>query len=212
MDLLFNTSFKALLVKDVSQWTDWDEVDKDFNQLEWKPNVENTVSVDLNFFDREKYQPLKDLILTECKGFLDNTAFVGGQYEGLRMTNSWGNITEPGHSHHEHQHPFSVVSGVIYLDDNPSNFNLNIESYIPEVPYFMPVKRNYARLGALINDAQIDPTSINHLKHHMILFLSNSHHFVDIVPEGQPSRRSIAFNTFWSGRTGMESALASIDF
>jgi len=133
-------------------------------------------------------------------------------YDDLVMTNSWANITEPGHEHHEHIHPFSVVSGVIYLDDNPSNTNLFVESFIPDVPYFLPTQRNYANVGALLHDAQIDPASKNNLKHYMVLFLSNSHHYVGKVDDGLPNRRSISFNTFWKGHVGSKEDLGSHTF
>jgi hypothetical protein len=46
----------------------------------------------------------------------------------------------------------------------------------------------------------------------MVLFLSNSSHFVEKTTVDM-DRRSISFNTFWKGLTGVkEEQLGSIDF
>ena len=129
------------------------------------------------------------------------------------MTYSWGNITEPGHSHHDHVHPFSIVSGVIYLDDNPTNANLYVEAYMPDIPYFITKNKSYVALKQLLVDNNIDPNSVNNLKNHMVLFLSNSAHFVEQTAEDASSRRSISFNTFWKGLTGVrQESLGSLVF
>jgi hypothetical protein len=213
MNLLFNVSQQLILIKDLTDLIDFNQIENQLSNLEYKKNINNEISIDKNFLDKDVFADGKKAIENECSLYLKHTLNVGDFYQDLKMTNSWVNKTQPGEKHHEHVHPFSVVSGVIYLDDNPSNLNLYIESYLPQVPYFITKNKTYASLNALIRDQQIDPAGINNLKHHMILFLSNQHHFVDEVPEGLPNRRSLSFNTFWSGLTGVkEDSLASYTF
>jgi hypothetical protein len=213
MNLLFNVSQQLILIKDLSEVMNFGAVDYEMESLEYKKNTSNEISVDKNFLDRSVFAGAKKDIEEECSKYLSNTLHIGDFYQKLKMTNSWANKTSPGERHHEHVHPFSVVSGVIYLDNNPSNLNLFVESYLPQIPYFITKNKTYASLQALIVDQQIDPASVNNLQYHMVLFLSNQHHFVDEVQNGMPNRRSLSFNTFWDGITGIkEDSLASYTF
>ena len=45
-------------------------------------------------------------------------------FEDLQITESWANKSVKGEEHHIHHHPFSVVSGVMFLNDTPDNLNL----------------------------------------------------------------------------------------
>lgn len=210
MEMLFNSASKYILVKDMSQVLDFDLINKEFDTLAYKDNIANRVSIEMNLFDREGFTDIKKVILEDCKQYLNHTANMSHFYDDLVMTNSWGNITDPGQSHHDHVHPFSVVSGVMYLDDNPSNLNLYVESFMPEIPYFITKNKSYVSLKSLMNDVQAKPEDHNNLKNHMVLFLSNSSHFVEPISTESKPRRSIAFNTFWKGLVGIkEEALGS---
>jgi hypothetical protein len=213
MDMLFNASQKLILVKDMTNILNFDLINQEFNKLTFKNNVSNLISEEMHFFDKEIFDNERKVLLEDCCQYLIHTANMGPFFEGLRMTNSWGNVTAPGASHHEHLHPFSVVSGTIYLDANPGNLKLFIESYLPQIPYFITQNKSYVSLYSLLNDAKINFEEQNFLKNHMVLFLSNSNHFVDKIDETLPNRRSIAFNTFWTGLTGIkEEALGSITY
>ena len=210
MDILVNIASKHILVKDMTKLLNFDTLHEEYNTLAWKSNIANKVSIEMNFFDREALVEYKKPILNECKQYLNHTLNLGHFYDDLVMTNSWGNLTDPGQSHHDHVHPFSIVSGVIYLDDNPSNLNLYIESFMPEVPYFITKNKSYVCLKNLMADLNSTTESHNNLKNHMVLFLSNCSHFVEPIPESGPARKSLSFNTFWSGLVGVrEEALGS---
>lgn len=210
MEMLFNAASKYILVKDMTNILDFDAINKEYNTLAWKNNIANKVSIEMELFSRESLKKSRNLIIEDCKQYLNHTLNLSHFYDDLVMTNSWGNLTDPGQSHHDHVHPFSVVSGVIYLEDNPGNLNLFIESFMPEVPYFITKNKSYVSLKSLINDIQANPEDHNNLKNHMVLFLSNSSHFVEPIPESGPARKSISFNTFWKGLVGVrEEALGS---
>lgn len=210
MEMLFNAASKYILVKDMTDVLDFDAINTEFDTLAYKPNIANKISIEMDFFGRESLKKSQSLVMEDCKQYLNHTLNLTNLYDDLVMTNSWGNVTDPGHSHHDHVHPFSIVSGVIYLEDNPSNLNLYIESFMPEVPYFITKNKSYVSLKSLLNDVQAKPEDHNNLKNHMVLFLSNSSHFVEPIPESGPPRKSIAFNTFWKGLVGIrEEALGS---
>jgi Putative 2OG-Fe(II) oxygenase len=200
MDAFLNTAKKMILVKDMTDILDFDLLDKVFNAVDFRKNQLNEITIDLNLFDNEILEPMKDILVKECEGFLvhGHNLQIGKDFESLRITNSWANLTKPGHAHHIHNHPFSVVSGVLFLDDNPSNLNLVLETYLPDIPYFSYKKSSWVSLGGLVGTE-------DNLKNHLILFLSNTEHQVDPTSETDQPRRTIAFNTFWKGTTGEES-------
>ena len=204
MEMLFNAASKYILVKDMSDVLDFDLINKEFDTLAYKDNIANKVSIEMNLFDREVFTDIKKVILEDCKQYLNHTANMSHFYDDLVMTNSWGNITDPGQSHHDHVHPFSIVSGVMYLDNNPSNLNLYVESFMPEIPYFITKNKSFVSLKSLLSDIQANPEEHNNLKNHMVLFLSNSSHFVEPISTESMPRKSIAFNTFWKGLVGIK--------
>ena len=203
MIYLFNTAQKMTFVRDLSKNLDCSLFDKYFNELSWKDNVNNSVSVEMDFLSHPHFSSHKTYLENECKNFLISNFIKEELFNGLQITNSWGNITKGGESHHEHTHPFSVVSGVIFLDNNEDNLNLDIEGYVAEIPYFIPNNRPYVSLKRLFDEAGVGPESHNNLKYHLVLFLSNFHHKVNSISKDRPPRRSIAFNTFWKGRVGL---------
>lgn len=213
MKSLFNLAQKLISIQDLSHAIDFNLVNQEFNKLHWKNNIENTVSVEMNFFDKDLFIDAKNYIETECETFINTTLAIKDFYERLKMTNSWGNVTDPGKGHHDHMHPFSIVSGVIFLDNHPDNVNLYIEGYTQEIPYFIPHNKSYVGLKHLLADLNIDPAQHNNLKNHMVLFLSNCHHFVEKTDGNGLPRKTIAFNTFWDGNVGIkQESLGSYKF
>jgi uncharacterized protein (TIGR02466 family) len=204
MDQFFNIALKPVLVKDLSNDLDFNLINREFDKLEFKVNRQNDISTNLNFFDQECFEKTRSILIKECENFLSN-GYTVNEFEHLRITNSWGNITKVGESHHKHIHPFSIISGVLFLDNNPNNYNLNLEFYMPQTPYFLNRNDIFSSLRDLI------PTENNNLKNHVVLFLSNTQHYVDEVAKGEQTRRTIAFNTFWQGKTG-DGELGSIYF
>jgi len=205
MDQFFNTARKMILVKDMSDFIDFEKINKEFDTLDFGPNTLNLISNDKFLFNREGFENIKQVLEGECESFLRN-GHGCDNFEHLAMSNSWANITHPGDSHHEHSHPFSIVSGVLYLDDNPDNLNLTLDTHIAEIPYFLFKKTAYVSLKALVGEG-------NNLKNHLVLFLSNTGHSVESTSIDSTPRRSVAFNTFWKGVTGSPSAeLGSFKF
>jgi len=213
MDILFNLSQNFIVVKDLSTLVNFTLIEDEWNKLNWTKNINNFISHEINFFDSPVFTTSKKIIEDECKNYLGNVLLLKDYYTDLKLTRSWGNITAPGAMHHEHNHPFSVVSGVIYLDDNPSNLNLWIETYFPEIPYFIPINTNYIAIKHLISHMNLLYKDHKNLKHHMVLFLSNKNHYVESDATTTLNRRSLSFNTFWKGITGVKaSELGSLEF
>ena len=205
MEECLNISRKTVLIKDLSDIIDFDLINKKINDLEFGSNMSNQISKNKCIFDSKELLTIKQALEHECEGFLRYGHNLK-DFENLQMTTSWVNITDPGQMHHVHKHPFSVVSGVIYLDDNPENLNLKLHIDMPEIPYFLYTEDTYLTLKTLIGDE-------NNLKNHVVLFLSNTGHGVEKTNNNSIPRRSISFNTFWKGMTGVQDmAFESITF
>ncbi len=213
MDSTFNIAQRLIYIKDMTGVLDFDAIHTEFDKLTYTQNIGNTISIDKLFFDKPNLNSSKKILEKECEKYLNNTLNISDYYTNLRMTNSWGNITKAGGEHHDHIHPFSIVSGIVFLDNNKDNFNLYVEGYMPQVPYFMTNSKSYVNIRNLFNDFNIVGDEHKNLQNHLILFLSNSHHFVEKTNANSPDRRTISFNTFWTGSTGLHSdSLGSIVF
>jgi uncharacterized protein (TIGR02466 family) len=218
MNTVFSPYGEYILVKDLSDIIDFNDINEVFNIQSFNLNMYNNVTDNFTIFDEGKFNNTKLNLEEECEGYLNNAYGIKDYYEKLIITNSWGNITEPGQSHHQHIHSFSVVSGVLYLDDNPENLNLNflIKNKTAPIPYFMepPLTFNMS-LKNILDINNINPIEHNNLKNHLILFLSNLIHYVSPIELESP-RKSISFNTFWKGKVGHQTlrheALSSIDY
>jgi len=205
MNNVLNFSQKLVYVRDLSGICDTKLFNNAFDDLTFRDNIENKISNEMNFFDRDLFIDTKFFIENECKTYLNKFHGLEQFYTDLVITSSWGNITEAGQGHHDHMHPFSIVSGVIFLDDTLDNCNLHIEAYQPEIPYFIPKGKSYISLKSMLPEMGINPADHGNLQNHLVLFLSNSHHFVDKSGPDSTPRRSISFNTFWKGMTGVKS-------
>ena len=206
-----NLFAKNILIRDMSSVLDFTKISSEFDKLELVRNYGNSTSKTKLFFNDPLFKNERNILISECKTFLNTYFNMSGFYENLQLTNSWTNITKPGEYHHEHKHPYSIVSGILYLDNNPSNLNLKMQEFKPEVPYFLYNTAHLFTLRELVSETVSEKE--NNLKHHLILFLANCAHSVDPVPVYCNPRRSVSFNTFWKGRVGIiDQELSSMNF
>jgi len=211
MDRIVNIANDGLLIKDMSDLLDFDKINLEFNKTEFMTNgrlTTNNISKEFTFFNAESLKQEQDTIVNECENYLkyaQNTT----EFSHLRMTSSWANITRSNTDRQDpHNHPFSVVSGVILLDDHPANLNLFIETTNRVIPFHLFDKEQYLSLGTIAGRfGEVK----NSLKNHMVLFLSTVNHYV-VHDKPTTKRRSLAFNTFWSGKTGPNDPMVSMDF
>ena len=218
MNLVLNPANELIYIKDMTDIIDFTAINNKFNNLKFIKNTENEITHKLNFFDDIKFQNSKKLLELECKNYLNECYQIQEMYEDITITNSWGNITKPNQTHHKHLHPFSVVSGIIYLDNNIDNLNLNFvfKNRTADIPFFIGKDREAnLSLKGILELYGHNPVIHNNLKNHLILFLSNLSHYVTPTPNNSLPRKSISFNTFWKGRVGILSenqSLAGISF
>lgn len=200
MNTFFNLATNLILIKDLSDTVDFDLLRSEFDKLEFTKNKYNDISVDQKLFNQEQFADIKQVLETEASNYLRN-AYGAEDFDKIVISQSWANRTEESGSHQDHAHPFSIVSGVLYLDDNPDNLNFAMNTSFQEIPCYLYRKQNYATIKDLAGDE-------NNLKNHLLLILSNVGHRV-LPTTTTKVRRTIAFNTFWQGHTGTADPLNS---
>jgi uncharacterized protein (TIGR02466 family) len=106
------------------------------------------------------------------------------------ITNSWKNLTMPGHQHIVHNHANSIISGVLYIKS--SYVQPTISFSRGSNPYLLAFEANeYTPFNALEWTIPVEDNNI-------IIFPSTVNHYVK--PNlSDKNRLSIAFNTFIRG-------------
>jgi hypothetical protein len=196
-----------ILIKDFHLKWDWNSIE---NAIQKAPmSMENNYSItnSKDFFNNALPE-IKEDILTECKAFITNVFPLDFKFD-LKMTSSWVNSMKHGEQHPWHNHPFSVVSGVIFLDDHLENCELTFKNTInfSIPPYSLLDLENYTSLKSLVG-----PANENNLQHHLVLFYSNLTHKVPPLNVLHKTRRTISFNTFWTNEVNFGTDLNSHTF
>jgi len=113
----------------------------------------------------------------------------------LKLTQSWTNITEPGENHHQHFHPNSIVSGVIYIQADINNDEI-VFTNTKEISHWQFDVQNHNGYNSHLYHLPIRTGA-------MVLFPSHVFHGVPETTSTQ-TRISLAFNSFYEGKIGME--------
>ena len=115
----------------------------------------------------------------------------------INITQSWLNYTKMNGFHHEHDHPNSIISGVLYMSANKKNDIISFRrSDYKQIQIFYKEANDY---NTIQTDIRIETGDL-------VLFPSNVSHFVPQL-ESTQTRISLAFNSFVSGELGLPDAL-----
>ena len=83
-------------------------------------NTGNINTKDNYILNRKEFKNIKKFLDKHCKNYLD-TVICPKENIKLYITQSWLNYTEKNQYHHKHEHPNSVISGVLYFDCDKKN-------------------------------------------------------------------------------------------
>jgi len=158
----------------------------------------NFRSDDSYLLRQEKLKNIKNFLGESVNKFTTN---VLNSKQRLVITQCWANRNPKGSRHHEHVHPNSIISGVMYFQINEK---------LPPIQF---AKTNQDAM-------KLDPEKYNHVNSEsfmlpckpgeLILFPSSLKHSVPIN-QGDEDRISISFNTFSIDALGSEQALTHLD-
>ena len=90
---------------------------KFISELEMIDNIGNLMSKNDKVLDSEELSNLKRFIDEQILNFKKNLLQIKDENE-IYITQSWINNANPDQFHPKHKHPNSIISGVMYLDDN----------------------------------------------------------------------------------------------
>jgi uncharacterized protein (TIGR02466 family) len=149
---------------------------------------------------------LKQNILSKIKTFLfeslnEYTNTVLNSKQRLVITQCWANRNPKGSKHHEHVHPNSIVSGVMYFQINDKSPPIQFAKSVQDGVKLDPVKYNHMNAETFMLPCKAGE---------LIIFPSSLKHSVPIN-QSDEDRISISFNTFSIDTIGSEQSLTHLD-
>ena len=162
-------------------------------------NPKNTFLAKINFgsenkhiLDEEQFKDLKKELELILQDYINKVICPANDIVPY-ITQSWLNYSEPGKFHHEHNHPNSYISGVVYVQchktlDKISFVNHDYKMIRPETKEYNVFNSVQWTIPVKTNDVILFPSSLSHF-----------------VPpnEGDETRISLSFNTFIKGIVGL---------
>ena len=176
-----------------AEWHNKEWLDKALS-LQYRKNGGNWASVETNVLDLPEWKLLKDVVQTELDLIVRDFYELDISNVKLVVTQSWLNVNNDSDHHPMHNHPNSMLSGVIYLNTGEEDAIRFTDNRFNTRMSFMPV-----------------PTMSQPVeKGDIILFDSQLPHSVDVAKRKE-KRVSLAFNTFVVGELGSEDGLTFVN-
>ena len=158
----------------------------------------NYRSDDSYLLRQEKLKNIKNFLGESVNKF---TTDVLNSKQRLVITQCWANRNPKGSKHHEHVHPNSIISGVMYFQINEKLPPIQFSKDRQDGMKLNPEKYNHVN-----SESFMLPCKPGEL----ILFPSSLKHSVPIN-QGDEDRISISFNTFSIDILGSEASLTHLD-
>ena len=158
----------------------------------------NFRSDDSYLLRHEKLKNIKNFLGESVNKFTTN---VLNSKQRLIITQCWANRNPKGSRHHEHVHPNSIISGVMYFQINEKLPPIQFSKTNQDGIKLDPIKYNN-----LTAESFMLPCKPGEL----ILFPSSLKHSVPIN-QSDEDRISISFNTFSIDALGSEQSLTHLD-
>ena len=184
-----------------------------FQQMDLFPT---RIHIAENFLDKNEFQKL-NLLVKKDKQKLDIPEFelailrhmgiicdsLGvnlGSYSDVEITDTWGNVLEPGDDHLIHTHSNHVFSGVFYLTKGNPTIFLDPR---PAADFFSLNYKNSSQ--CFYGSRAAMPATPNTI----VIFPSWLPHLV-MVNREKETRKSISFNIIFRGKYGQENSLQEV--
>ena len=167
------------------------------NSIKNKGNINTKDNYILN---RKEFKNIKKFLDKHCKDYLETIICPKNNIE-LYITQSWLNYTEANQYHHKHAHPNSVVSGVLYFDSDKKNDKILFSSN----KGYQQIKPEIKDFNLWNSETWFFPVETGNL----FMFPSSTTHQVE-TKQGDNTRISLAFNTFYKGSVGSNKDLTEL--
>ena len=176
---------------------------KFISELEMINNAGNLMSKNETILNCKELANLKVFIDKQVLIYKKNLLRMKDEND-IYITQSWVNHSDPEQYHPKHKHPNSVISGVMFFDENndgslpPIRFHRTLEMF--------PLEFEFDDL----NESNSDCRSFATEQGSLILFPSLLEHDV-AKNKSDRTRTSISFNTFVRGAVGRREKLTEVD-
>lgn len=165
-------------------------------------NTGNITTKDNYILNRKQFKNLKKFLDKCCEDYLNRIICPKNNIK-LYITQSWLNYTETNQYHHKHEHPNSVVSGVLYFDSDIKNDKILFSH-----------SKGYQQIKPEIDDKKFNLWNsktwwFSVETGNLFMFPSSTTHQVE-TKQGNNTRISLAFNTFYKGTVGSNSELTEL--
>lgn len=165
--------------------------------LELTRNIGNRRSVDTHVLNRPELIALKSFCVETLQSYVDSV-FQPKHELLVRITQSWVNFTVKGESHHQHNHPNSLLSGVLYIAAEQDS-----------ITFIQPERKLFSIPPAINNNYNAEKCSFKPSTNEIIVFPSYLFHQVE-TKHSDGERISLAFNAIVTGTLGDETMLTEL--
>ena len=169
------------------------------SKINLNKNAGNSTSNENYILNKKIFSNLKKELSEKVNNYFYNTLFISNKVSPY-ITQSWLNYTETNQYHHQHSHPNSILSGVLYINANKENDK--IKFFKSETKTIKFSVENY---NIWNSENWWFPVETGYL----FLFPSSLSHMVE-SKQGTNTRISLSFNTFVKGNLGDKKQLTEL--
>jgi len=168
-------------------------------KLDCHKNASNYTSRDNNMINNKPFSSLRKELSKVIKDYF-NRVLGSSNHIKPYITQSWLNYTDTAQYHHVHNHPNSLVSGVVYINADKDNDTIEFQSHRHSI--IEPQTKEFNMFNSTkwwfpVNTGQV------------FLFPSYLSHSVN-TKMGTNTRISLAFNVFIKGTIGSKEGLTEL--
>ena len=165
-------------------------------------NLGNIHTKDNYILNKSELKDIKNFIEEVCQSYLDNIICPKGDVK-IYVTQSWLNYTEENQYHHKHEHPNSVISGVLYFNSDIKNDKILFSHPTP----YQQIRPETDEEKFNLWNSKTWWFSVE--TGNLFMFPSSTTHQVE-TKQGNNTRISLAFNTFYKGSLGSNIKLTEL--
>ena len=197
IDLIFPT---AIMCNNIDRGFSKEELKfTDLHSTLTYKNSGNVTSLNNYILDEIEFKDLKQICLEQVNHYINKVYKPTNKVEPY-ITQSWLNWTKPNGYHHQHAHPNSFISGVLYI-----NADKNEDKIAFYKSQYKQIKLHTDNYDNLNSDSWFFRVKTGDI----VLFPSDLVHNVESVT-AKDTRISLAFNTFLTGTVGSKSGLTEL--
>ena len=165
-------------------------------------NEGNTTTKNNYILKTKELKNINKFLEQHCQNYLQQVICPKNNVE-LYITQSWLNYTHKDQYHHKHEHPNSIISGVLYFNSDIQNDKILFTS-----------NKGYEQIAPIIDNTKFNFWNSRTwffpvITGELYLFPSSTTHQVE-TKQGNNTRISLAFNTFYKGTIGSNSDLTEL--